>query len=241
MEVEDCSSVNLCGIAFGLYVMRLRCLWVPDPWHLAWNCSINACKASGMWGSVLLSTTCCNLAYGPWGGEKWWCALQEAAEEHLSLASNTDPLVNRFKDRIQVERGDADGTVDVLQALQGAGFLRKKYPAVATSRWWSWMQCMAKWFGHGHIEDSTREAEDFSAGTEVVQAEWTLRLLPLCHIGVKLGYLSRSARGGFVLDAFRAQEVSSGGTKADKKANANLRNRCKNTLHLATAPWWAQV
>ena len=133
--VQDSASVNCCAAAFSLHVLKLRMMWVPDPWHMVWNATQNAAKQCGLWSSVLLSTTCLNAAYGPWNGAKWFCSIREAAEEKVALARSDDPIFAALKPRILVERNVE--SIDVKEALSNCDFLRKKQPSVEP-----WLLCL---------------------------------------------------------------------------------------------------
>ena len=141
---DECSA-NLALHNYLSYELKMRVLSIRDVFHREWNETMLALKASGLWGTVLLTTVVYNLAYGPWDGSSWFVKMCEGTKDFVAKSSKGSLLFGHFYDRVCQDEGkSAVGGQSVrLQRLQGLvlslGF-KAKGPRVAIRRWFSWVE-----------------------------------------------------------------------------------------------------
>ena len=204
---------------FTLYELQLNLVHFFDPFHRLWNDVQLSIKRSGMWVSVLMTTIAHNCAYGPWDGSKWWRAIIEAGASYFNHTESDDALFLAMLPRILVDRGIVDdlheNVEEVWNDLKSSELLRVRGPRTATCRWFNWNQAQHFW-----------------------DSQWHSRLLVLLYCGIEDDWLDADALassiGGDEVTVSRSEGGGGTSVAANKAEQNKLRDRCKNTLHLAT-------
>ena len=68
----DEASPNLSMACWLMYKAKVRCIWMRDIYHRAWNDVSITLRRAGLWWVVLLGRVVFNLPYGPWDGCAFW-------------------------------------------------------------------------------------------------------------------------------------------------------------------------
>ena len=237
VHCEDSYSVNCSAMTWLFGHLRARYIWFPDPWHMVHNVGLNSIKEAGFFGSVILTSTAMDVAWGPWNTEKWFRVLQAGVAEWLMHTDETDPLLQALAPRISSERNwdihtCPDPVSEIRKALAHSNFLKSKGEKSQISRWWVWHKRFAKWVG----EDTP---DYLDVNIEDVNAEWSLRLIPLVYIGIQLNYISLQ-NGKQILKPLSGKLVKAASSSQNqtiqsaKEQQQKARESCKNALHLAT-------
>ena len=150
----DQGSDGWAAIQWLLYMASLRMVVFHDPSHRNWNDLRNAIGAAGLWDAVLLWGVVFSCNHGPFESASWWRAAQHAAADYSQHASATCPLLQSMLHRIAAESGcpdrvfDPDYPAEVVRDLCTDRAFSLKGPALALSRWMSWMHCWSFWEKH---------------------------------------------------------------------------------------------
>ena len=244
IQCEDSYSVNCASMSWLFSQLCARFLWLPDPWHMIHNVGLNSVKEAGYFASVALTSSAMDVSWGPWGTEKWFRTISDGMQEFFAHAlpdsaepTEIDPLVAAILPRVAQERNwdiCQCGPADIRAALSHSNFLKSKGQKSQISRWWVWHKRFAKWIGEKSDPTLDYVFEDLSD----VDAEWSLRLIPLVYIGIRLGYI-HSAGGKQILKPLAALQDMGGGDegkdmKSTKEQQQRVRDSCRNALHIAT-------
>ena len=241
VHVEDSSSVNTSSMMFILNHLRAQYIWIPDPFHMIHNVGLNGLKEAGMYGAVVLSSNAMDAAWGPWSTEKWFRVVQHSVKECIMHMQDDDPLVQGVLPRVCKDKNwdvhDIPNPQEaVLESLRGASFLRRKGDRAQVSRWFVWHKRMAAWMGESDPAWQAVEP-DFIVDAS---AEWSLRLIPLVFAGLQLGYVKSTEGSKKVLEPLSAAEPAEAEgaqpLRTVKEQQDRIRSKCKNNLHVATAP-----
>ena len=245
VHVEDSSSVNTSSMMFILNHLRAQYVWFPDPFHMIHNVGLNGLKEAGMYGAVLLSSAAMDAAWGPWHTEKWFRVVQDSVKEYIMHMQDNDPLIQAVLPRVCKDKNwdlhDIPNPQEaVLESLRGASFLRRKGDRAQVSRWFVWHKRIAAWMGES---DPAWQAVEPNFIVDA-SAEWSLRLIPLVYAGLQLGYVKSTEGSKKVLEPLSAGEPAKDEEAAGaeplrtvKEQQDRIRSKCKNNLHVATAPW----
>ena len=210
-----------------VYVLALRMIFFDDPWHRLWNDVLGAAKDTGFYATILITCVACNLSWGPWQGERWHIELAEGAKDWLRYGDAVLFILEKFLPRWLRDKGQSGSAELAKQNLsqmqddvKTADYLTKKGVKVAIARWFSWMAAMAWW-----------------------SQQWTCRLVIMVHLGIKLGFITEKNRqcilAGVTLkgpvqpasgDCSSCQDTMA----QSKKEIDKLRDKCVNSLHVAT-------
>lgn len=199
-----------------LFEKKARCLWICDEYHNLWTSVGNACKDSGFSVVIKLVELVMNLNYGPWAGQKFYHEILEMSRRYLEAVDDDDPLMVNLAEKVRRDMGSdhdfSEGFVSrIIDELAGARFLQIKGPHVSQTRWFDWMKGFRFW-----------------------STWWTLRHIVLLFIGINLGWLTRH-QGTVMIEALKGVRPAEGRpqTTAQAKMDASqLRDRCKNSLHV---------
>ena len=195
----------------------------------------------GMYGAVVLSSNAMDAAWGPWSTEKWFRVVQDSVKECIMHMQDDDPLVQAVLPRVCKDKNwdvhDIPNPQEaVLESLRGASFLRRKGDRAQVSRWFVWHKRMAAWMGKSDPAWQAVEP-DFIVDA---WAEWSLRLIPLVFAGLQLGYVKSTEGSKKVLEPLSAAEPAEAEgaqpLRTVKEQQDRIRSKCKNNLHVATAP-----
>ena len=218
---EDQGPVNTCALYFALNKLNISMVHFSDPYHRLWNDVKQAVKKSGLWLTVTMTTIAHNCAFGPWDNSKWWHAVKEAAADYFDLADASDPVFRAVLPRIFVDLGIVDcleqdtAMPEVWERIKASSFLRVHGSRTATCRWFNWNESQEWW-----------------------DEQWHSRLLLLLHLGIEDGFLNNQSlidsAGNDEVEVRRHTGDDGDGVAADKLTLAQMRDRCKNTVHLAT-------
>lgn len=239
VQCEDSYSVNVSAMSWLFGHAKARMIWLPDPWHSIHNVGLNSIKETGYYGSVQLTSIAMDVSWGPWGSEKWFRTMQNGLAEWMSHATEADPLVQAVLPRVAEERNwelHQSSFQDIQDALTKCKFLKSKGEKAQTTRWWVWHKRFGAWVGE---KSDPTEGDSWVGDISDVNAEWSLRLIPLVYIGLQLGFISLK-NGKTVLKALVSGQaaINSDGTmKSAKEQQQRVRESCKNQLHVATDAW----
>ena len=241
VHIEDSYSVNCSAFSWIVSHLKARYLWLPDPWHMIHNVGLNSVKESGYFGSIALTSCAMDVSWGPWQTEEWFRTVQDGLAEWCSHTSGeADPLIAALLPRIAEERGwdcHLCSRSDVYNALTHCNFLKSKGAKSQVTRWWQWHKRFGRWIGE---PDDVGDVDDVQALSDV-NAEWSLRLVPLIYIGIQLGFIKVNGAGKPILkelatSAMMASDGSDGSLnmKSAKEQTQRVRENTKNNLHVAT-------
>lgn len=220
---------NNCLFAEGQSVLSGTSIW--DPCHYLANQLSNAIKAAGLWFSVCELVVVLNLCQGPWMGSAWFQTAKDAMSEYLAESSPECPLFLCMYEWLARDLGE-DGPAhfglkshltSVWARISDADVFRRKGFRVKLSRW------MSVWDSLAVFLDS-----------------WSAFYLVLTYMCLKNGIIKSVAD----MQMYKDEWVLADGEEAPAPAAHNrpqnrevrhsngelakLRQKSRNTLHLAT-------
>lgn len=225
VTIEDQGSDVQSSLWHRIFQLQTRELHIDDPWHLIWNCVKGCATDSGLMPAIWMTSIAHNLAFGCYNGGKWYQEICESALELHAISDSQDVVFRRLLPKICKEQGieyDAseEQATEVWQTLFECHFLKAKGPRTAPCRFFSWVQSHTKW-----------------------RKEWTQRLVFLSVIGIYEGWL-READGANLVDTAMSAAVAQNAEERGEVDNTpvlkskldtqKLRDKCKNSVHLAT-------
>jgi hypothetical protein len=156
---SDQHSVQSAGVSYLKYHLKLNVEHLPDPHHISWNDTMEACSKSGYHGALHASVIIFNLAYGPFQHSAFFNDLKDAASDISASVGPNDALLLHFWDGICKDHGwllDEDcgeiARARYLQELPMTESASFKGPKAALSRWYSFLHAFNFWRTSWHTK-----------------------------------------------------------------------------------------
>lgn len=221
--MEDQAATNLCTQQW-LLSERYRLLPLRDDAHRLHNDCASAVRRAGYGVLIKCCELVCNLQYGPWGTMRFGEEVRSGKASFLDVLDDDDPLLASQRAHLEHDLGLEDagaGFTEMLRAaLEDADFGHRKGPHLSTCRWL-----------------------DYHRGARWLCPQWSLLHSVLAFIGLEAGWLRRGEDRPAVLEPLRPRGGAAASssaprpetTKAAKAELDTMRDRCKNSLHVACA------
>lgn len=210
--------------------LKLRTVWLRDPFHRGWRDWNLAVDHSGWKAVKYQGCLIMNLRHGPWLSSSWWQQTLDGAELHLQESNMNDELFNVFympmlRDRRlagEVGVGSPDHMAALRASVCASKIFQTKGDKVAMRSFWKWIRSMKEFLPHWH--------------------EFLMTLLVL---GLKSGWFKNgqvpylhgdAAAGAVEVPEVRGDDVDAAPSASgcnDDKTLKQLRDSCANSCHVA--------